>query len=304
MCVTLVFITVATLDARSLGSIYKPFVYATAFDQGISPGDIVTDVATTFPGNYMPQNYGHQFHGLISYRTALQNSYNIPAIKLLQKTQIVPTAKKVAELGVPSMPLSQTGYSMALGTTDATVLNTTVAYGTIANQGVHIAPNTIEKVSDTNSRVLFQASAQGTHVLSSAAAFMITDVLSDNTAHTLTMGACSPVVLYTTSLAQCQVGDHGTVRPAAVQIGLSDTLRDNWTVGYTSDYAVGVWSGNDNEEPMVGSTGSEGAAQIWHDTMLMAEGSAPVKPFAGPPATVVKKTVSEQGFTVTDWHLK
>ena len=295
---------VATNDGRQLGSIYKPFVYATAFDQGISPGDVVNDVKTTFPGGYTPYNYDRQFHGLMSYRVALQNSYNIPAIQLLTRTTIAATARKVAELGVPSPPASQLGYSMALGVTTSTVLDATVAYGTMANQGVHIAPNAIEKVTDTSGHTLFQANIQGTRVLSPAAAFMITNVLSDNAARTPTWGTCSLLRLYTASQEQCLAGNPGTIRPVAVMAGATETFKDNWTVGYSSDYAIGVWSGNDNYEPMLNVTGQDGAAQIWHDIMLFAEQNAPITQFPGPPTTVIKKTMSDQGLTTTDWRLK
>ena len=297
---------VATQQGRTLGSVYKPFVYATAFEQGISPGDVVNDVQTTFPPDgYTPQNYGGQFHGLMSYRTALQNTYNIPAIKLLTRIQIAPTIKKVEALGVPSpLPASQYGYSIALGSSDATVLNATVAYGTMANQGVHVAPSAIENVTDRSERTLFQMKVRGTSALSPAATFMISDVLSDSRGGVSSVGACSPMVLYSTSQAQCLAGNPGTVRPAAVMLSTTDSFRDLWAVGYTSDYAIGVWSGNDDFAPTMNGTPQDGAAQIWHDTMLLAEGNAPIQQFSGPPATVVKKTVSEQGLTTTDWHLK
>ncbi|HET8842544.1 MAG TPA: penicillin-binding transpeptidase domain-containing protein, partial [Ktedonobacteraceae bacterium] len=93
---------VATGSGRQMGSAFKPFVYAVAFDHGVSPGDVVNDVKTSFPpGNYTPQNYDGQFHGPMSYRTALQNDYNIPAIKLLEQMHIAPTVQNIAALGVP-----------------------------------------------------------------------------------------------------------------------------------------------------------------------------------------------------------
>jgi len=201
----------------------------------------------------------------------------------------------IAELGVPSPPASQSGYSMALGVTTSTVLDATVAYGTMANQGVHIAPNTIEKVTDTSGHILFRANVQGTRVLSPAAAFMITNVLSDNAARTPTMGTCSPLVLYTASPEQCLTGNAGTIRPAAAMTGVTETFKDNWTVGYSSDYAIGVWSGNDNYEQIFNVTALDGAAQIWHDTMLFAEQNAPITQFPGPPVTVIKRLSVTRG---------
>ena len=290
---------------RQLGDVYKPFVYATAFEQGISPGNVVNDIRTTFPGGYTPQNFDQQFHGLMSYRTALQNSYNIPAIKLLTRTQIAPTVKKVEALGVPSsLSPSQYGYAIAIGTTVASVLDATVAYGTMANQGVHVAPSAIENVTDRSGHMLFQMTVRGTPALSPAAAFMITDVLSDSRNGVSSVKACTPMVLYSTSQAQCLAGNPRTVRPAAVAWSSNDAQRDLWAIGYTSDYVVGVWAGNDDVSTMENATPQDGVAQIWHDTMLLAEGNVPIQQFPGPPATVVKKTITEQGLTTTDWHIK
>ena len=131
---------------------------------------------------------------------------------------------------------------------------------------------------------------------------MLTDVLSDNAARVPEFGACSPLLLYTNTQAQCNAGNPGTVRPAAVHGGMTDTFRDTFTIGYTNDLVVGAWAGNSNNQTMLNITGLDGAAQIWHDTMLLAEGQKPITPFPGPPAGMVKKTVNYPHLTTTDWY--
>jgi penicillin-binding protein 1A len=103
-------------------------------------------------------------------------------------------------------------------------------------------------------------------------------------------------------MTQCYEGNPGLIRPAAVKTGTSNDFRDNWTVGYTSDYVVGVWAGNNDNSAMINITGVDGAAPIWHDTLLLAEQGHPVVNFA-PPGGVVKKTVNYGGLTSTDWYM-
>lgn len=296
---------VATQSVRQLGSVFKPFVYATAFEQGMSPGNVVYDgpIAVGSPP-YSPRNYDMKYHGYVSYRTALQNSFNIPAVKLLVKIGNDSLLKKVRDLGIQLGGGPQTyGYSLALGTPEASLLDTTVAYGSMANGGIHIPPHAIDKITAADGHIIYQAQPQSTHALSPETAFMMTSVLSDNKARTPEFGACSPLLLYTTTMNQCLAGNTGTVRPAAVKTGLTETFRDTWTVGYTSDMVVGAWAGNSDVSPMANITGLDGASQIWHDTMLLAEAGYPVKQFPGPPADVVNKTVSYPGLTTSDWYV-
>lgn len=294
---------------RQVGSVFKPFVYATAFDEGISPGEAVYDgpfsVATS-AGAYSPLNYDGRFHGYMSYRSALQNDFNIPAFKLFVKTGFAPVEKTAGGLGIKDLgPQNQLGYSMPFGTMGIPLLDATVAYGTMANGGVHLPPHAIEKISDSSGHVVYATQSQGTRALSQQAAFMMTDVMSDDNARGYEYGQCSPLLLYSNTEEQCKAGNPGTVRPAAVHGSVTETFRDTLAVGYTADLVAGVWTGNNNYDPMVIIPGSNGigAAHIWHDTMLLAEGNAPVQPFPGPPPGVVKKTVSYPNLTTTDWYM-
>lgn len=288
------------------GSTFKPFIYATAFEQGISPGEVVYDgpfsVASgnSNAGTYSPYNYDQKFHGYMSYRTALQTGLNIPPLKLSVKLGLQAVRKKMQALGIKSV--GEPYYSWAVGAVSLNLLDETSAYATMANSGIYMDPHAIVKVTASDGHVLYQDATQGTRALSPEAAFMITDVMSDTAGQTLDFGTCSPVELYSTSHAQCQAGNAGTVRPAAVRTGPAVTFQDTSTIGYTPDLVVGAWTGNSNHSLMAGITGLDGAAQIWHDTMLLAEGNTPVKAFPAPPADVVKKTVNYPNLTTTDWY--
>ncbi|GCE08065.1 transglycosylase domain-containing protein [Dictyobacter aurantiacus] len=302
---------VATLESRPLASAFKPITYLTAFERGISPGEVVDDAPQSFPSNdngdpaYSPLDYGMSYQGLISYRQALQHNSNIPAVQLLTRTKLDPLLKQAQALGLHTPPPQHTGYSAALGTFGETVLNVTAAYGTIANQGISVTPHTIEQVTDSSGHVRYQASHLGRRIIKPGTAFMITDILSDQQARTEVYGKCSPIFLYSASREQCQIDQPGTIYPAAIETGESAIVHDTWTIGYTTDYVAGVWAGNDNYEPMKGTViATDGAGQIWHDTMQLAEQGLPIKQFPGPPSDVVKKTATYHGVTTTDWYLK
>lgn len=237
----------------------------------------------------------------MSYRTALQTGLNIPPLKLIARLGLQTVGKKVQALGVKYM--REPYYAWAVGAVSLNLLDETSAYATMANSGIHMDPHAIVKATSSDGHVLYQDSTQGTRALSPEAAFMITDVLSGTASQTSYFGICSPFELYSTSHTQCQAGNAGTVRPAAVMAGPGEIFQDTSAIGYTPDLVVGAWAGNANHSPMSPDvTGSDGAAQVWHDTMLLAEGNTPVKAFPAPPIDVVKKTVSYPNLTTTDWY--
>ena len=298
---------VATQGFRQPGSSFKPFIYATAFEQGISPGTPVLDGPLTIQmccglPAYTPLNYDRAYHGLITYRYALQNSFNVPAVKLLMQTGIDPALHTAQVMGIGNNYEGTPNYTMVLGSLSVHLLDMTSAYSVFANGGVRITPHTIDTVMDTQGHVIYHFQTQGKQVISKQTAFMITNVLSDNSSRTFEFGKCSALYLYNHTQTQCYAGDPGTIRPAAVKTGTSNDFRDNWTVGYTPDYTVGVWAGNNDNSAMVNITGVDGAAPIWHDSLLMAEQGRPVTGFTTP-GGVVKKTISYPGITTTDWYL-
>lgn len=297
-------VNIVTQNQRQVGSLMKPLVYATAFEQGISPGEVIYDgpfSVGTLP--YSPVNYDGKFHGYMSYRTALQNDYNIPALKTYLKTGFVPLRKNVLAMGLTPADIgTEPIYSLPFGPKEMPLLDMTVAYGTIANGGVHVPPHTIEKISTSDGQVVYTQQVQRTQAISQQTAFMMTDVMSDNKARLPEFPPCSALVLYTTTQALCQAGNPGTIRPAAAHIGVTDTFRDTLTVGYTTDLVAGSWTGNSDASVMANITGLDGAAQIWHDSMLLAEAGRPVQQFPGPPSNLMKKTVAYPHLTTTDWY--
>jgi membrane peptidoglycan carboxypeptidase len=298
---------VATQGYRQSGSSFKPFIYATAFSQGLSPGMPVLDGPLTIQlccglPAYSPSNYDQHFHGMITYRYALQNSFNIPAVKVLTRTGVNAALHTAQSMGITDY-VGTPNYTMVLGTLGIHLLDETSAFGVFANGGVRIPPHAVDRVADVFGRVIYQPTSQGKRVISKAVAFMMTDVLSDNVSRTFEFGKCSALYLYSNTQSQCYQGNPGMIRPAAVKTGTSQDFRDNWTVGYTSDYVIGVWAGNNDNSPMINVTGVDGAGPIWHDSMLLAEQGLPVRGFQNP-GGLAKRTVHyPTGITSTDWYL-
>jgi len=143
----------------------------------------------------------------------------------------------------------------------------------------------------------------GTHVISPQLAYMMTNVLSDNQSRIPEFFDCNPLQLYSNSQTNCWYGNRGTVRPAAAKTGTTNDFRDNWTVGYTTDYVMGVWAGNDNNSPMYNVTGVQGAAPIWHDSMLVAEQGHPVHDFVYPGGLDRQTVTYSDGVKTTDWFM-
>ena len=299
---------VAADGYRQPGSSFKPFIYATAFEQGISPGRPVFDTPLTIQmccglPPYSPPNYDQRFHGLISYRYALQNSFNVPAVKLLLKTSVDESLHTAQKMGISSYT-GTPNYTMVLGTLGVHLLDETSAYGVFADGGVRIPPHAIDTVMDVQGQLIYHFVPVGKRVISKQVAYMMTSVLSDNKSRLYEFFDCNVLQLYSNSKEQCLAGNRGVVRPAAAKTGTSNEFRDNWTVGYTTDYVMGVWAGNNDNSPMINVTGVDGAAPIWHDSLLLAEQGRPISDFANPGGLVKKNVTYPEGITTTDWYLK
>jgi membrane peptidoglycan carboxypeptidase len=262
------------ISPRQPGSAIKPLTYTAAFEKGWTPSTLIWDVPSEFPPSgdpndpnpaYVPVNYDSQFHGPVTVRSALANSFNIPAVKTLQyvgiysdpdtpgKGGFIAFAKR---MGITTFTRSDYGLALTLGGGDVTLLELTSAFSTYANNGVHYQPYAISKIEDYQGNVIYQApQPTGSQVIRADHSYLITSILSDNTARTPMFGANSVLKL---------------PFPSAVKTGTTNDSRDNWTVGYTPDLAVGVWVGNADNSAMQGTSGITGAAPIWSTFMQQA----------------------------------
>ncbi|MCS6844697.1 MAG: PBP1A family penicillin-binding protein [Caldilineales bacterium] len=284
---------------RQPGSAIKPLLYAIAFDDNlISPATVIWDTPITYtvaPGQvyasqvYAPRNYDETFHGPVTARTALANSYNVPAVKLLDAVGVDRMLARSQAMGLRSLSRDPSWYglSLTLGGGEVTLLELTTAFAALANQGTYVEPVAVLRAVDSLGRPVSELAADPPRqVVSPAAAFLVTDILSDNAARTPAFGANSPLRLS---------------RPAAAKTGTTSDWRDNWTVGYTRYLAAGVWAGNSDGRPMRNTTGLTGAAPIWRDFMegvlaspgLLATLGAPADPAAWqfqPPADMEQRS--------------
>ena len=301
---------VATQGYRQPGSSFKPYVYATAFKQGASPAQAIVDEPTTiynfggYPPFYSPTNYDLSYHGHMTLRCALQNSLNVPAVRVLRHVGIAAAMKTAKEMGITSYE-GTPGYSLVLGGLGIRLIDHTSAIGTFANGGVHVNYYAISKVVSGNThKVIYEHQPDpGKRVISPQLAYMMTSVLSDNTARIPEFFDCNVLQLYSNSQTSCYNGNRGIVRPAAAKTGTTQNFRDNWTVGYTTDYVMGVWAGNDDNSPMYQVTGVQGAAPIWHDSMLVAEQGHPIRDFTNPGGLQQATVTYPDGVTTADWFI-
>ncbi|HEY6736814.1 MAG TPA: PBP1A family penicillin-binding protein [Candidatus Saccharimonadia bacterium] len=262
-----------TLSDLQPGSSFKPFAYATAFKKGWNGATVVDDVPVSFPQAdgtvYAPQNYDLKFHGKVTLRKALDNSLNIPAIKVLQYAGLHDTIQTAHDLGITTLQdESRFGLSLVLGGGEVRPIDMASAYATLANGGTRVEPRAITKVADRTGQDITKPSASSpTPVLDPRIAYMITNILSDDASRQPEFPANGPLHLS---------------RPAAAKTGTTNDFRDNWTVGYTPQIATAVWVGNNDHSAMQNVDGITGAAPIWHDYMENALRDLPVQNFSMP----------------------
>ena len=262
------------VSPRQPGSAIKPLTYGAAFEKGWTPSTLIWDVPTDFPPSgdpadqrepYQPVNYDGRFHGPVTVRSALANSFNIPAVKALQFVGIYdkPGTPELdgfinyaRKLGITTLDRSDYGLSLTLGGGDVSLLELTSAYGIYANEGRKVPPVSITKIVDFQGNVVYEYQPPaGDQVVRAEHAFLITSILSDNDARTPMFGGNSAL----------NVGF-----PAAAKTGTTNDYRDNWTVGYTPELVVGVWVGNADYTPMQNTSGLTGAAPIWSEFIKFA----------------------------------
>ncbi len=262
-------INMANSPTRQPGSSIKPFTYIAAFEKGLTPSTLIWDVPTQFPDGvnppYEPRNYDGKFHGGMTLRVALSNSFNIPAVKTLEFVGIYDdpnTPEKegmiamAQRLGITSLTRDDYGLSLTLGGGDVSLIDMTSAYSVFANGGQRMPPVSILKITDFAGNIIYEYKPQaGEQVIRAEHAYLISSILSDNNARSLMFGHNSPLNLSF---------------PVAAKTGTTNDIRDNWTLGYTPDLVTGVWIGNADYTPMVNSSGLSGAAPIWAEFMEFA----------------------------------
>ncbi|WP_198119701.1 penicillin-binding protein 1C [Massilia rhizosphaerae] len=255
---------------RQAGSTLKPFLYELALERGqLTAASLLDDTPVTIPtvgGLYVPQNYDHQYRDAASVRTSLAGSLNVPAVRTLMLAGLERFHERLRLLGITSLTEAPEfyGWSLALGSGDVSLLELTGAYRTLANGGLQDGVTFVPR-----------ARAPKRRVLDARATFIVADILSDRAARSTTFGL-------TNELA--------TGFWSAVKTGTSKDMRDNWCVGFSDRYTVGVWVGNFDGGSMWDVSGVSGAAPVWRDVMDYLHRDRPSRAPAPPPG-LVRQTV-------------
>ena len=255
-----------TTRLRQPGSSIKPLTYALALENGMTPSSTILDALITFPNPgskpYSPVNYDGRYHGNVTLRQALANSYNIPAVKVLSTLGVDKLIDKAELMGINTwQDRSRFGLSLTLGGGEVTMTDMAEMYGTFANGGYRIDLNPILLIKDAEGKILYQNECikdenrcNKVPALDSRVSYQINDILSDNKARSAAFGSNSVL-----NIPNQQV---------AVKTGTTNSLRDNWTIGYTSDRVVAVWVGNNDNTPMsYVASGITGASPIWNEVI-------------------------------------
>lgn len=249
-----------TTSLRQPGSSIKVVNYAYALSHGYTPVTTIDDSPITYvtPGSppYSPVNYDGQFRGRVSLRSALAQSRNIPAVKVLASYGVSNMIKQGQEMGITTWnDPSRYGLSLTLGGGAVKMTDLVKVYSTIANSGKKPELMPILQVKDYKGRTLEKHESKSLQILDPRVAFLLTDILKDNAARAPEFGFNSYLV----------VKNHPEV---AVKTGTSNDLRDNWTVGYNQNFLVATWVGNNDNSPMSRiASGVTGASPIWNKIM-------------------------------------
>ncbi len=261
---------------RQPGSALKPFVYALAFQtQKLTPATLLADEDTFFEGGFRPRNYDETFHGAVPVRTALACSYNIPAVKAAEQLGTTQLLAFLQKLGFSSLYKTADfyGLGLALGNGEVKLLELTNAYATLGRGGINkpvlLAQNPIVKLPGNVSRVMDEKTT-----------YLITHMLADNQARSAAFGLNSPLVV---------------PFEMAAKTGTSKDYKDNFALGYTSRWTIGVWVGNFDASSMQKVSGVTGAGPILHDVALTVQQKYPALPFVVPAGIVSKTVCNESG---------
>ena len=287
------------LRCRQPGSSIKPLTFLAALERGWTPATLIWDVRTEYPNApnppYVPVNYDEKYHGNTLLRSALANSYNVPAVKALEFIGVEGLLEISDRLGVvslrrpqeycPEYPYEappQYGLSLTLGGGETKLIELVGAFAVLANGGVRVPPTAIRRIENANGDLIADYESQaGGRVVSAQHAYLMTHILSDYQARCPAFGCPNTL----------QLDD----RLAAAKTGTTTDFRDALTIGYTPELATGVWVGNSDNSPMINVPGSRGAGPIWKGFMTRALENVPPSDFQRPPGIVEWEICADSG---------
>lgn len=266
---------------RQPGSAVKPFTYAIALENGATPATLIPDLPTyetTAGGDYTPRNYDEKYHGMVRLRTALACSYNIPAVRVCGEFGAARLLERLKKLGFKNLKKSPLyyGVGLTLGNGEVTLLELTRAYSVFSRNGVYLKSRALLSIDGQR----YEPEAEPERVFSPEIAYIISDILSDNSARSPAFGEYSPLNF-----------------PffCAAKTGTSKDFRDNWCVGFTDKYLVGVWVGNFDGSPMHHVSGITGAGPIFRDIILTLHRKEPPRRIPKPENIVFKEICAVSG---------
>ncbi len=282
------------------GSSIKPIEYTKALegiddngdgrpDRWYTPATILWDVPTTFQNpSYTPTNFDNRYHGPIALRYALQNSYNVPAVKTYQFVGDAGFKDMASRLGLSFPDGAQFGLPTAIGATEVTLYGMMSAYGTLVNSGVRVPLYMVDSITDASGApVDLPARAQPAQVIQPQIAFLMENILSDDTARATAFGVNGPLTI-------SGIPTSGYV---AAKTGTTNDARDLWTMGGTTNTVVGVWLGRPDNNPTAVRDGGYGsAAPLWNRVMtasLQVQGRP--NAFPNPPGLIQAQICSDTG---------
>ncbi|HVZ11131.1 MAG TPA: transglycosylase domain-containing protein [Candidatus Paceibacterota bacterium] len=286
---------------RQPGSSFKPFAYATLFQKGYPDSTVLIDARTEFNPNcpadgsgkkdqygldcYHPQNYDSQYRGPVSLRQALDQSLNVPAVKVLYLAGIQNTIDLASAMGISTLTNPKNyGLSLVLGGAEVHPIDLVSAYGVFANDGVRNPWHIVNEIQDANGNILEKAQDQSQRVLDSQTARLIDNVLSDNSAR-------APVFGYNNSL-------YIPGYDVAAKTGTTQDNHDGWVVGFSPNIATVVWTGNNDNSPMTAAgAGISAAGPMWHDFMVGALQKLPNTSFPEPAPVTSSKIMLNGEYT-------
>ena len=274
----------ATQAKRQPGSAFKPFVYTAAIEKGLSPGMILSDRETIFEvtpnkewnpdGKWEPKNFDKKFRGNVTMQRALEKSFNIPSIKLLEKVGVGSAISVARRMGIKSH--LEPALALTLGVSEVTPLEITSAFGVFATGGVRVEPSAISKILNRDGVMVYQYVAKPKRVLNENVAAIMVDMMKG-------------VLLRGT-------GVHGRLeRPAAAKTGTTEEFKDAWFIGFTPQLACGVWVGNDDNTTMEGIAEVAVCPRIFKAFMTQALKDEPPLDFPQPQGLITAKICLSSG---------